>query len=148
MWLIESLTNYQCCKIVSSLAIDSYISWSLPPLYDVLPIWNFINFWRAILFISTHSNSTIFRVLLDWKLNMELLHFLYGFLLNPMIDLDSLHGKIGSQHNGAKLTILECRQQSVGHSQVKAAPNKESPRVKHSPHSWLCNFKIQSRIDS
>lgn len=55
------------------------------------------------------------------------LHFLYGFLLNPMIDLGSLHGKIGSLHNDAKPTILECRQQSVEHSQGKAAPNKDSP---------------------
>lgn len=59
----------------------------------------------------------------------SVLHFLYGFLLNPMIDLGSLHGKIGSLHNGSKPTILECRQQSVEHSQGKAASNKELPKL-------------------
>ena len=57
------------------------------------------------------------------------LHFLYGFLLNPMIDLGSLHGKIGILHNGAMQTTLECRQPSVGHSQGKAASNKEYPEL-------------------
>jgi len=46
-----------------------------------------------------------------------------------MIDLDPLHGKIGSQHNGSKTTTPECRQQSVVRSQVKAAVNRESPEL-------------------
>lgn len=42
-----------------------------------------------------------------------------------MIDLGYLLDKIGSLHNGARPTTLECRQLNVGHSQVKAAPNEE-----------------------
>lgn len=77
------------------------------------------------------------------QMGKSFLHFLYGFLLNPMIDLGSLHGKIGSQHNGAKSTILECRQQSVGHSQVKAAVNKESDLNIFLTHDYTIS-KIQS----
>jgi len=46
-----------------------------------------------------------------------------------MTDLGPLHGKIGSQHNGLKTTIPECRQQSVVRSQVKAAVIENLPKL-------------------
>lgn len=52
------------------------------------------------------------------------LHFLCGFLQDPMIDPGSLHDKIGNQHNGATSTTQEYMPQNVEHSLGKAAPSQ------------------------
>jgi len=55
--------------VVLSKIVMLYLS---HPCFDVSCIWNFIKFWGVILFILVLSNSSILRVLLDWKLNTEL----------------------------------------------------------------------------